>query len=238
MSNEDQEPNALVSASSLVLLQAGSRLSTFVLNQALVRLATPTAYGVAAIQFELLSSTTLFLAREGIRSAVLRAPATADTTRLANIARLPLLIGPCVAVACVTTYYFFSPANTTNQPGFATALVVYIIAAILELRVEPAHLAALRARGVGTRVKAEGWGVAAKSVTTLSSLVVLSRIAGGTDGRAVGWDLTAFALGQLAYTLAVLQIYRSTPEWTTWRFESVLVEDHRKVRFVHSTTAY
>ncbi|KZV78362.1 Rft-1-domain-containing protein [Exidia glandulosa HHB12029] len=218
------EPNALASASSLVLLQAGSRLSTFALNQALVRLATPTAYGVAAIQFELLSSTILFLAREGIRSAVLRAPASADPTRLANVARLPLILSPLLAAACVTVYYRFAPAETTGQPGFTNALMVYVFAAMIELRVEPAHLAALRTRGVGLRVKAEGWGVAAKSVTTFVVLAVLSRL------RSQGLDLLAFALGQLAYAGAVQSVYRSAQEWTMWRLQVIELEEKRAMK--------
>lgn len=64
----------LSGASSLVALQASTRLLTFVLNQALVRLASPQVFGTAAIQFELLLSTILFLSREGCRQALLRIP--------------------------------------------------------------------------------------------------------------------------------------------------------------------
>ena len=62
----------LSSASSLVFLQFFSRIFTFALNQALVRLASPQTFGTAAIQFELLLSTILFLSREGVRNALLR----------------------------------------------------------------------------------------------------------------------------------------------------------------------
>ena len=60
--------------SALVLLQAASRVLTFGLNQALVRLASPAVFGTAAIQFELLLSSILFLCREGVRLALLRTP--------------------------------------------------------------------------------------------------------------------------------------------------------------------
>ncbi|KIM26738.1 hypothetical protein M408DRAFT_180306 [Serendipita vermifera MAFF 305830] len=62
----------LAGASSLVLLQVLTRLVTFFLNQILVRLSTPQVFGTAAIQFELLLSTILFLSREGVRLALLR----------------------------------------------------------------------------------------------------------------------------------------------------------------------
>ncbi|TCD70759.1 Oligosaccharide translocation protein rft1 [Steccherinum ochraceum] len=70
---------SLASASSLVLLQLFSRLFTFALNQALVRLVSPQAFGTAAIQFELLLSTILFLSREGVRNALLRANTSSTT---------------------------------------------------------------------------------------------------------------------------------------------------------------
>ena len=62
----------LAGASSLVLLQVLTRVVTFFLNQILVRLSTPQVFGTAAIQFELLLSTILFLSREGVRLALLR----------------------------------------------------------------------------------------------------------------------------------------------------------------------
>lgn len=67
-------PRFLSGVSALVLLQAASRVFTFVLNQALVRLASPAVFGTAAIQFELLLSSILFLSREGVRLALLRTP--------------------------------------------------------------------------------------------------------------------------------------------------------------------
>jgi oligosaccharide translocation protein RFT1 len=62
----------LAGASSLVLLQVITRVVTFFLNQMLVRLSTPQIFGTAAIQFELLLSTILFISREGVRLALLR----------------------------------------------------------------------------------------------------------------------------------------------------------------------
>ena len=89
----------LASGSSLVLLQLFSRVVTFVLNQALVRIVSPQVFGTTSIQFELLLSTILFLSREGVRNALLRAPSSARssldqtaTARLvANISLLSFL---------------------------------------------------------------------------------------------------------------------------------------------------
>lgn len=70
----------LSGVSALVFLQAASRVVTFVLNQALVRLASPAIFGTAAIQFELLLSSILFLCREGVRLALLRTPGPSQKT--------------------------------------------------------------------------------------------------------------------------------------------------------------
>jgi oligosaccharide translocation protein RFT1 len=75
--NTNNKPTAsrfLVGASSLVLLQVLTRVVTFLLNQALVRLSTPQVFGTASIQFELLLSSILFISREGVRLALLRSP--------------------------------------------------------------------------------------------------------------------------------------------------------------------
>lgn len=71
-------PNPFATGRSLILLQLLSRLLTFALNQSLVRLAPPEVFGTAAIQFDLICSTVLFLSREGIRNALLRGD-TADS---------------------------------------------------------------------------------------------------------------------------------------------------------------
>ncbi|CAH7667998.1 Rft protein-domain-containing protein [Phakopsora pachyrhizi] len=52
---------------SLIGLQLISRLSTFVLNQALIRLVSPESLGRSSVQFEVLINTILFLSRESIR---------------------------------------------------------------------------------------------------------------------------------------------------------------------------
>jgi len=81
-SSTSQPPSTkfLSGVSALVLLQAASRIITFLLNQALVRIASPSIFGTAAIQFELLLSSILFLCREGVRLALLRTPEPSHTT--------------------------------------------------------------------------------------------------------------------------------------------------------------
>ncbi|KAI0920067.1 hypothetical protein AcW1_007356 [Taiwanofungus camphoratus] len=200
---------ALASASSLVLLQLFSRIFTFILNQALVRLVSPQVFGTAAIQFELLLSTILFLAREGVRSALLRAQsppnkASADNSPRArsgdlitNISVLPSLLGIPASVLISLIYINTTSASTSSQPYFVHSVAIYTFAACFELLAEPLYIRSQNEFRFDLRVRAEGLAVFFKTVVTFVVLAV------GSAQLA----LLAFALGQAAYGLAVLASY-------------------------------
>lgn len=125
-------------------LQLFSRLFTFLLNQVMFRLASPQAYGTAAIHFELLMSTILFLSREGVRNAMLRSlpirkDAAAPSDGVANVAFLPILIGLPLSAMASCVYASAAGYETRNQPHFNLAILIYAIAAIIELLSEPMH---------------------------------------------------------------------------------------------------
>ncbi|KAI0064107.1 Rft-1-domain-containing protein [Artomyces pyxidatus] len=187
---------SLASASSLVLLQFISRIFTFALNQALVRLASPQVFGIAAIQFELLLSTILFLSREGVRNALLRTPSHSDRNipkqLTENIALLPTYLGIPTAGLLAAVYVFTSDSEA--RPHFVLSVAVYVLAAALELLAEPLYVRAQSDLRFDVRVRAEGSAVFAK---TLVTFLVLAR--GPPE-----WALFAFAAGQLAYGGATL----------------------------------
>ena len=136
---------ALKSVSSLMGLQVFSRLISFALNQALVRLATPDVYGTVSIQLELLLNTILFLSREGFRNALLRADVDAsshtDTSLLvSNIALLPVYLGIPVSVFTSASYLRLVSMETKSQALFHETVVIYTLAAVLELFSEPMHV--------------------------------------------------------------------------------------------------
>ncbi|KAI0696434.1 Rft-1-domain-containing protein [Cytidiella melzeri] len=187
---------SLASASSLVLLQLVSRVFTFVLNQLLVRLVSPQVFGTAAIQFELLLSTILFLSREGTRNALLRAGKGAPTltTTQANIALLPVLFGAPITVLSTLTYLYASSDSTTSQPYFTLSVLIYALAAFCELLAEPLYIRAQNELRFDLRVRIEGSAVFAKTVVAFVILV-------GTSSE---WALAAFAAGQAAYGLSML----------------------------------
>lgn len=184
--------------SSLVGLQLFARAFTFILNHALLRIASPESFGTASIQFELLLSTILFLSRQGIRNALLQCPPSrAKSPLVTNIALLPIFIGVPVAVLATGIYRYVSSQATRNQAHFDLGIIIYTLAAFSELLSEPLYIRAQNDLRLGVRVRAEGFAVVSKTVTTLAALVMFGP----------GWSLVAFALGQAAFGLTVLAVF-------------------------------
>lgn len=215
---------SLASASSLVLLGLISRVFTFALNQALVRLATPQTYGTASIQFELLVSTILFT-REGVRIALLRRPtagqlATTKDILVSNVALLPTLLGIPAAFAIAFGYVATSSDATTSQPHFFTSVFIIALATAVELLAEPMYIQALNELRYDIRVRAEGTATLMKTLTTFLFLAFAP----------LEWALPAFALGQLAWGVSIystfLWVYGGTLHFLP---EKVTVEVHEKL---------
>ncbi|KAH9057515.1 Rft-1-domain-containing protein [Lactarius vividus] len=196
---------SLTSVSSLVFLQLFSRIFTFVLNQALVRLATPQTFGTATVQFELLLSTTLFLSREGVRTALLRQRKSVPPDLVRNISLLPAYVGAPIAVALAVLYSATSASAVRAQPHFHLSVSIYAFAAALELAAEPLYIRAQNELRVDVRVRAEGAAVFSKTLATFLGLAFAPP----------AWALVAFAAGQAAYALATFAVFWNFCGWST-----------------------
>jgi oligosaccharide translocation protein RFT1 len=193
---------SLSSVSRLVLLQLFSRILTFALNQALVRLASPQTFGTAAIQFELFLSTILFLCREGVRNALLRTPTAkqrgdTSTDGVTNISFLPFLLGVPISILTALLYISASDPATSAQPLFRASVALYALAAVFELASEPLYIRAQNELRLQVRVVAEGAAIISKTGVTFVLLVF----------GPPRWALLAFASGQTAYGLAIFVLY-------------------------------
>jgi oligosaccharide translocation protein RFT1 len=182
------EPSPLATGRALILLQLLSRALTFILNQGLVRHAPPAVFGTAAIQFDLVAATILFLSREGVRNAVLRSSSSAS-----SISTWPLKLGLGVTLASVTFYLSMAPDSTTAQPHFHLSLALYVLGALLELLVEPFYIRATR-NDLKVRVAAEGGQAAVRTALSFAFLVALPYI-GDREGRG---PLLGMAMGYCA----------------------------------------
>ena len=217
---------SLTSVSSLVFLQISSRAFTFVLNQALVRLATPQTFGTATVQFELLLSTTLFLSREGVRTALLRQQKSASSSSsssssspnlVRNISLLPAYVGVPIAVALAVLYSATSAPAVRTQSHFNLSVSIYALAAAIELASEPLYIRAQNELRMDVRVRAEGAAVFLKTLVTFFGLAFASS----------EWALVAFAAGQAAYALATFVVFWNfCGRSTRYTLQRVTVEDH------------
>ncbi|KAJ2158031.1 Oligosaccharide translocation protein rft1 [Coemansia sp. RSA 552] len=222
-------PSAFSGAQYLMGLQVFVRLTTFAMNTLVVYIAGRQAFGVASVRFELLLSTILFLSREGLRNALLRVKGAGNTepggtdkgidlTRrpprqdqyIINVALVPIGVGMAVA-GCLYMLYArgSSPGPGTVHAGgvpyYRRSLEMYIVAAWIELWVEPLYVLS-RAR-VLFKLQAQCEGIA---VFCRCATVVLVLLAGRSAGSSPGenaFRLVAFAAGQMAYSAAILVAY-------------------------------
>ncbi|SPO32366.1 related to nuclear division protein Rft1 [Ustilago trichophora] len=233
-SNGEAAPAASASASTLILLQVSARALTFVLNQLLVRLVSPSIFGLANIQLELLLSTILFLSRDGFRTILIRTePAsTQDATKSAssaqtgprkgttnsihNISLIPIPLGFTFTLVASTVYaIFISPTSTHSMPTFHASIFLYAIGALAELAYEPLLIRAVRLGQPALRVKAEGTAVFVKVISTIATILVLPKWSTAPsylqailkDEKAVA--LLAFGIGQASFGSTMLAVHLS-----------------------------
>ncbi|TKY85997.1 hypothetical protein EX895_004822 [Sporisorium graminicola] len=225
---------APASAFTLILLQVSARALTFVLNQLLVRLVSPSIFGLANIQLELLLSTILFLSRDGFRTILIRnepvgssSESTEDAGKptgprggipnsVHNITLMPIPIGFVLTVAACTAYVrYISPDAMHAVPTFHVSIALYALGALSELAYEPLLIRAVRLGHPALRVKAEGAAVFVKVISTIAAILVLPRWSTAplllqrylVDERAVA--LLAFGLGQASFGLTMLAVHLS-----------------------------
>jgi oligosaccharide translocation protein RFT1 len=145
----------------------------------------------------LLLSTTLFLSREGVRTALLRQRKTASPHLVRNISLLPAYLGVPIAVSLAVLYAVTSAPAVRAQSHFHLSVAIYALAAAIELAAEPLYIRAQNELRVDVRVRAEGVAVFLKTVVTFVGLAFASP----------EWALMAFAAGQAAYALATFAVF-------------------------------
>ena len=163
----------------LVALQVWSKLVTFVCNVWIVRLVDPAVFGQFSVELTLALNVTLFLARDAVRNVTGRFDRGTQTT---DAFAVSLLVLPAAVVPALLVL-LLAP--------FSWALVVTLLAALLELVSEP-FLAVLQCQLLlSERVKADGVATLLRCVAVIAAL------------RA-DWQLMAFAAGQLVYGATML----------------------------------
>lgn len=181
-------------ATFLILLQVGSRALTFAVNQVLLRFLSPELLGVSA-QLELFSISVLYFARESLRVALQRqahgTQAVVNLSYLAVFFGIPLIYGLAL---------LWLSSDIPAVPYFVDALSLYCLATFVELLTEPAFSAVQQKLLYKIRASAESAATLLRCFGTCGSAILANRY--GVD---IG--VLPFAVGQLAYALALLAVY-------------------------------
>tara|TARA_B100000513_G_scaffold182121_1_gene101463 strand:+ start:586 stop:2370 length:1785 start_codon:yes stop_codon:yes gene_type:complete len=166
-------PQLLGGVGSLVGLQFFSRALTFALNTALARTLGPSWYAFANVQLQLISSTALFLSKEGVRRACQRIYPGGSGAPLAfgmNLAwlTLPITVIAAAAVAAVAQLQQESEGRRDMMAAsdYSTCVWLICVAALIEACAEPAWVYAQANWLLSQRVLAEGAALFLKAAIT------------------------------------------------------------------------
>jgi len=214
----------------LFLLQLFSRSITFILNQILLRFTSAKVLGIVNIKLELILETILFISREGIRMALLRSKSSSEETdkklrnenekenekenntskvkkalipiqKAVNLSYIPIIIG-CSLTLLVT--FYFNRKQNLNPEESHTSIILYSIAALLELVSEPLYILTQYYLMFNIRVKAEGFAVFIRSISSFIFTIYLNyRYKVVTSEAAV----LCFAWSQLLYSVFLYGTY-------------------------------
>ncbi|RPA71871.1 Rft-1-domain-containing protein [Ascobolus immersus RN42] len=181
----------------LLILPLISRLVTFSLNSLLLHHISPSLLGLS-LQLDLLQSTIVFFSRESLRVALLRTgKSPAQTTRAINLAFLSIPLGLFFTLVLGKAYIFGSDGLDTVK---TQATWIYLLAAIIELTIEPSFARAQIQGRYGLRALGEGSAAVGRALAVSLGVALVER-RGGEAG------LMQFAYGQLTYALMLVAIH-------------------------------
>lgn len=224
---------SLLSASAegakfLILLQVGSRMLTFVVNQVLLRFLSPELLGIS-VQLELFMISVLYFSRESLRTALQRYTApgeelgrgkgkgkeaagsllvegtlAAQSQTVVNLSLLTVPLGVIFAAVLALFYsHSFASSETAAQPYFNHSIALYTLATLLELVSEPCFALAQQKLLYKLRAGAESAAAFTRCVLTCGLTVYAARVA-RIEG---GLGPLPFAAGQVGYALVLLGVY-------------------------------
>lgn len=106
------------------IVQVSSRLLSFISNQILIRMITPSIFGIWRVRLPLLSDSLVFLSRDCVRKASARSNKQAETYSL-----LPFIFG--LAISPIAFYLSYKSAPEIEGIGYA--FIMTCIGSLLEL---------------------------------------------------------------------------------------------------------
>lgn len=195
----------------LVASQVASRTFSFILNLLIARHLSQEDYGIYAVKFHLLTTTILFLSREGFRRACLRTEFRSGVSRSANgnqliaMAWLTVPFGVILSVVTCTLVLWQQRLHISRES--AHAYLILGIACIIEILSEPFYILAQNMLLLQLRVKTEALAMIIRCMVTYIFVIQNIWKAGGL----------LFAYAQLSYALCLMLGY-----WVYFLFFSKL----------------
>lgn len=168
-----------------------TRIVTFVLNVAIARSLSTASYGVAAVQFHLINSSIVFLAREGVRRSCMRS--SQDDAALVAGSLVALPAGFLLAIAA--GLFFHARHNTPA--------VMQCLAAFIEVLSEPMYVYATSKGWFAMRTGCEAAAMVAKNVASVWLLHAASNDR-GTFETFETFETMAVSWGQVVYGCVLL----------------------------------
>lgn len=129
----------------LVFSQVSSRVVTFILNVLVARKLKPEVYGIAVIQYHLITTTILTFSREGVRRACLRGVQLGTKTEsdLKSIIPLSWFCVPQGIFWSITICLLvlaFPGGEKVGGESYTTGVLLHCLAAFVETFSEPAYI--------------------------------------------------------------------------------------------------
>ncbi|MCJ1434826.1 Oligosaccharide translocation protein rft1 [Xylographa pallens] len=202
-------------ATFLILLQVGSRVLTFAVNQVLLRFLSPELLGISS-QLELYGISVLYFARESLRVSLQRqrvesgegqhGPSNVKNIQarrvqeVVNLSYIAVLLGPLLAFLLAALYIRQAGAAVLAIPYLYQSLVLFGFATIVELFAEPCFVVAQQQMLYGVRASAESSATLTRCVLTCATAIWAS-----VYGQNLG--VLPFAMGQLGYALVLNVVY-------------------------------
>lgn len=216
------EPQAyamvLYGITSLIASHVISKMFSFILNQAILRMIGPINFG-ESFQLELLVHTILFFSREAGRLATQRqslfrkspdiyrfgggvvANTVSGTSQeVVNMGFVSVAVGIPVSIFLSGLYYKFNPSPSPNH---LIAMGISVCAAFIELFSEPTFLLFQLKLKFGQRAMFQSIAVGFNCLVTFVLTLLSSRLVYAHEH----YFLITFAIGKLAYASAITAMY-------------------------------
>ncbi|KAF2077240.1 hypothetical protein CYY_001429 [Polysphondylium violaceum] len=182
----------------LIALQIISRLFTFVLNILMVTSVDTNILGVYSVQYQLLSSTILFLSRESIRRSCSRIDISSSKSNFQSVVNTSWLIIPIGMILSISIENFFLINTEDSIKGienYYSGLRLFTYSSMIELASEPLYILYQNLLLFKIRTFVEGFALFIKTITTYYFVVIFN------DG------LKGFGYSQLFYSLSIFLGY-------------------------------